>query len=146
MKFSCEKALLLPAIVTSSRATAPKSSIPALEGILLECDTELRVTGYNLETGIRTVVPAEINEGGSLVLSARKLGDIVKNFPDDMVTFSSEGLNVHIQCGDVHYNIQGIDPEEFPDLPSVEHQNTLEIQQDVLRSMIDETQIGRAHV
>ena len=36
MKFSCEKALLQSAISTTSRATAAKSSIPALEGILLE--------------------------------------------------------------------------------------------------------------
>ena len=97
MKFSCEKALLQSAIATSSRATAPKSSIPALEGILLEADNELRLTGYNLETGIRTVVPADVQESGSLVLSARMFGDIVRNLPDDMVSFSSEGLNVHIQ-------------------------------------------------
>ena len=45
MKFSCEKALLLPAITTASRATAPKSSIPALEGILLEASADLRITG-----------------------------------------------------------------------------------------------------
>ena len=72
MKFSCEKALLQSAISTTSRATAAKSSIPALEGILLEAGEELRFTGYNLETGIRTTVPAEVRESGSLVLSARK--------------------------------------------------------------------------
>ncbi len=139
MKFSCEKALLLPAISTASRATAPKSSIPALEGILLEADTELRITGYNLETGIRTVVPAEIQEGGTLVLSARKLGDIVRNLPDDMVTFVTEGLNVRIRCGDVKYNIQGIDPEEFPELPAVEAQNTLVLPRTTLADMISRT-------
>ena len=83
MKFSCEKALLQSAIATTSRATAPKSSIPALVGILREADQELRLTGYNLETGIRTVVPAEVKEGGSLVLSARLFGDIVRRLPDD---------------------------------------------------------------
>ena len=51
MKFSCEKALLQAAIATTSRAVSPKSSIPALEGILLEADDMLRLTGYNLETG-----------------------------------------------------------------------------------------------
>ena len=35
MKFSCEKALLQSAVNTTSRAVAAKSSIPALEGILL---------------------------------------------------------------------------------------------------------------
>ena len=139
MKFSCEKALLLPAITTASRATAPKSSIPALEGILLEADRELRITGYNLETGIRTVVPADVEQGGTLVLSAKKLGDIVRNLPDDMVTFTTDGLNVRIVCGDVKYNIQGIDPEEFPDLPAVEPQNALVLPRATLNDMISRT-------
>lgn len=139
MKFSCEKALLLPAITTASRATAPKSSIPALEGILLEASADLRITGYNLETGIRTVVPADVAEGGTLVLSARKLGDIVRNLPDDVVTFITDGLNVRILCGDVKYNIQGIDPEEFPDLPNVEPQNALVLPRATLNDMISRT-------
>ena len=58
MKFSCEKALLVSAISTTSRAVAAKSSIPAMEGILIEADSRLRFTGYNLETGIQSTVPA----------------------------------------------------------------------------------------
>ena len=139
MKFSCEKSLLLPAINTASRATTPKSSIPALEGVLVEADTEVRITGYTLETGIRTVVPAEVQEEGSLVLSAKKIGDIVKNLPDDMDNITADGLSVHIQCGDVHYNIQGIDPEEFPELPTVEPQNALILTQATLGDMINRT-------
>ena len=45
MKFSCEKALLQSAIGTAARAVSPKSSIPALEGILLEAGNDLRLTG-----------------------------------------------------------------------------------------------------
>ncbi len=139
MKFSCEKALLQAAIATSSRATAPKSSIPALEGILLECDNELRLTGYNLETGIRTVVPSDVAEAGSLVLSARLFGDIIRRLPDDMVTVSTEGLTVHIECGVSQFHIQGIDPEEFPELPSVEPLNALVLSQEMLSDMIGRT-------
>lgn len=139
MKFSCEKALLQSAIATSSRATAPKSSIPALEGILLECDSELRLTGYNLETGIRTVVPADVQEAGSLVLSARLFGDIIRRLPDDMVSITTEGLTVHIQCGVSQFHIQGIDPEEFPELPSVEPLNALVLSQEMLSDMISRT-------
>lgn len=36
MKFSCEKALLSSAVTVASRAVAAKSSIPAMEGILIE--------------------------------------------------------------------------------------------------------------
>lgn len=40
MKFSCEKALLQSAIAVTSRAVAQKSSIPALEGLLLHADSQ----------------------------------------------------------------------------------------------------------
>ena len=45
MKFSCEKVLLQNAIAVASRAVAQKSSIPALEGLLLHADRELTVSG-----------------------------------------------------------------------------------------------------
>ena len=91
MKFSCEKALLTGAVAVASRAVAAKSSIPAMEGILIEAGDQLRLTGYNLETGIRATVPAEIRETGSLVLSARLFGEIVRKMPDDVVA-SLKGL------------------------------------------------------
>ena len=48
MKFSCEKALLSSAVTVASRAVAAKSSIPAMEGILIEAGAQLKLTGYNL--------------------------------------------------------------------------------------------------
>ncbi|MCI8870708.1 MAG: DNA polymerase III subunit beta [Lawsonibacter sp.] len=139
MKFSCEKALLLSAVSTASRAVAVKSSIPALEGILIEAGNELRLTGYNLETGIRARVPAEIREKGSLVLSARLFGEIIRKMPDDVVVFSSENYTVNIKCGLSEFNILGTDPEEFPELPAVDQVNGLTMGQSVLRSMISQT-------
>ena len=139
MKFSCEKALLQTAISTTSRAVSPKSSIPALEGILLEAGSDLRLTGYNLETGIRTIVPADIREEGTLVLGARLFGEIVRKLPDDIVTFQSENYMVNIKCGMSEFNILGTDPEEFPELPTVEYQNSLILPQSRLKAMISQT-------
>ena len=60
MKFSCQKELILGAVQTTSKAAAGKSSIPALEGILLELEVNrLTVTGYNLDIGIKTDI--EVN-------------------------------------------------------------------------------------
>ena len=139
MKFSCEKALLQAAISTTSRAVSPKSSIPALEGILLEAGSDLRLTGSNLETGIRTIVPADIREEGTLVLGARLFGEIVRKLPDDIVTFQSENYMVNIKCGMSEFNILGTDPEEFPELPTVEYQNSLILPQSRLKAMISQT-------
>ena len=139
MKFSCEKALLQNAVATASRTVSQKSSIPALEGILIEAGSVLRLTGYNLETGIRTVVPADITQSGSLVLSARLFGEIVRKMPDDIVYFSADNYMVNVRCGMSEFNILGTDPEEFPELPVVDDLNSFTIEQESLRSMISQT-------
>ena len=90
MKFNCEKALLQNAISVTSRAVAQKSSIPALEGLLLHAGEEgLTVSGYNMQTGIRAKVSAGVEEAGEIVLNARLFGDIVRRMPDDMVSFTT---------------------------------------------------------
>ncbi|HWS43369.1 MAG TPA: DNA polymerase III subunit beta [Pseudoflavonifractor sp.] len=139
MKFSCEKALLQTAITTSARAVAGKSTIPALEGILLEAGDDLRLTGNNLEIGIRTIVPADVQRKGSMVASARLLGEIVRRLPDDVVMITANDLMLNIQCGMSEFNIMGTPADEFPALPTVEYQNSFELQQSTLRSMINET-------
>jgi DNA polymerase-3 subunit beta len=140
MKFSCEKALLQSAIAVTSRAVAPKSSIPALEGLLLRAGQELTVSGYNMNTGIRTKLSAGVDEAGEIVLNARLFGDIIRRMPDDMITFSAdERQMVHLSCGDADFDILGLSAADYPDLPEVEDEYAVSIQQRVLRSMIEET-------
>ena len=141
MKFSCEKALLQGAILTASRAVSSKSTIPALEGLLLETEASgtVFITGYNQETGIRSAVQADVTEAGSMVLPARLFGEIVRKMPDDTLLFQEEALKVHISCGMSEFDLMGIDPEDFPELPTVEYQNSLSIPEQTLRAMISQT-------
>ena len=140
IKFSCEKALLQNAIAVTSRAVSPKSSIPALEGLFLHADRELTISGYNMSTGIRTKVPAGVTESGDIVLNARLFGDIIRRMPDDMITFSAdERQMVHLSCGDADFDILGLSAADYPDLPEVEDEYSVSIQQKTLRAMIEET-------
>ncbi len=139
MKFSCEKALLQSMITVTSRTVAAKSSIPALEGILIEVNRSLQLTGYNLKTGIRTLVPADIQEEGNIVVSARLFGEIVRRLPDEVVKVSTEGYTITIRCGMSEFKIQGSSADEYPELPAVEYQNRILLSQKTLQSMITQT-------
>ena len=140
MKFSCEKAILQAAVTTAGRAVAAKSSIQALEGVLIEAgDGSLSVSGYNLETGIITTVSADVPEGGAIVLSARLFGEILRRMPDDVVSIAVDGCSVHIQCGPTSFDIMGSSDEDFPELPRVDDGRGLGISQESLRSMIGQT-------
>ncbi len=140
LKFSCEKAFLQSAVSVTSRAVATKSSIPALEGILLEGDTNLTLSGYNMQTGIRTAIEAEIHAAGHIVLNARLFGDIIRKLPDDMVVFSvDEKMTAHISCGDAFFDIPALSADDYPELPQVDDERSISIQQGVLKQMIRET-------
>ena len=73
------------------------------------------------------------------MLGARLFGEIVRKLPDDIVTFQSENYMVNIKCGMSEFNILGTDPEEFPELPTVEYQNSLILPQSRLKAMISQT-------
>ena len=143
MKFSCEKTIFQTAVTTAGRVVAPKSTIQALEGVLLEAGTDgfLNVSGYNLETGIVARVEAEVKEPGAIVLSARLLGEILRKMPDDMVTVASVGSwSVNITCGPTKFEeIKGSSDEDFPELPTVSAGSNLVLSQGDLRAMIGQT-------
>lgn len=141
MKFSCEKLNLQSAISTASRAVAAKSSIPALEGLLLTAQgSSLTVCGYNMQTGIRTRFEADVAEEGELVLNARLFGDIIRRMPDDVITFSSdEKMLVHLSCGDADFDISALSASDFPDLPEVEEKYSVSLPEKTLKSMIQQT-------
>ena len=140
MRFSCEKALLQAAINTASRAVSSKSSIPALEGLLLQAGSTLTVSGYNMQTGIRTKVPADIGEEGELVVNARLFGDIIRRMSDDVIQFSTDDkLNVRLTCADASFDIVALSSADYPELPEVEDEFSFTIQQRLLREMISQT-------
>lgn len=140
MKFSCEKALLQEAIATTAWAVSSKSAIPTLEGLLIEASDTVKMTGYNLETGISTKISSNIIEPGKVVINAKILSDIIRLFPDETVTISvSETLTTLIMCGNAKYEIMGLPADEFPSLPEVESDYTLKLPQNMLKSMISQT-------
>lgn len=141
MKFSCEKSLLQNAIVTASRASAVKSAVPALEGLLIEASGDsVKVSGYDLKTGITTTVAADVTKPGNMVLNARLFGEIIRKLPDDIVNISAdENLMTKIDCGLSEFLILGSPSVDYPELPTVDYQKSLTVSEKKLKSMISQT-------
>ena len=140
MKFTCEKYLLSLAVATAGRAAAAKSPIPAMEGLLIEAGHNVRITGYDLKKGIYTTFEADVDVPGSVVLSAKLFGDIVRKLPDGIVTVCADEYNaVNISCGNADYNISGTASDDYPELPSLDYSSTLSLSQEVFSRMIAET-------
>ncbi|NMA24723.1 MAG: DNA polymerase III subunit beta [Clostridiales bacterium] len=141
MKFTVEINLLQSAVMTASRASAVKSAVPALEGLLIEAlESNVKISGYDLKTGIITTVPADVISKGSIVLSAKLLGDIIRKLPDNVVSFTAdENLTAKIECGMSEFQILGTSSADYPDLPTVDYQKSLALTEKNLKNMIAQT-------
>jgi len=140
MKFTCEKGQLLAAVNVSSRAAMPKSAVPSLEGLLIEAEESVSVSGYDLKTGIRSDVKADVSERGSIVINAKLLGDIIRKLPDDVVSLASdENFMTEIRCGTSEFSIMGMSAEDYPEIQSVDSGNAIYMKEKDLKSMIGQT-------
>lgn len=141
MKISCLRSDLQTAISNVSRAVSAKSTIPALEGVLVKAhEDKLNISGYNLEIGITTDIEATVQEEGEIVISARLFFDIVRNLPEEILTIETDDrLVIYINCGAADYKITGISSVEYPDLPTFEQTDGITLASKTLREMIRQT-------
>ena len=140
MKFLCEKNTLVNAISIVSRTVSPKSSLAFLEGIYLAAGEDLRLTGYNLETGITVRMDATIRRTGECVMPARMFADIVRKLPEDVVSIEvDENYRVTIKGGVASFQLMATAADEYPQLPTVEEENAVRMPQKAFRDLISGT-------
>lgn len=140
MKFTCEKYMLQAAVATTSRAAASKSPNTALEGLLVEASVGVKITGYDLVKGIYTSFAADVFEAGSVVISARLFDSIIRSLPDGIVTVTADEKGmVRIICDNADFSIMGMDSDNYPDLPAVDHQKSISLPQKTMKAIINQT-------
>ncbi|MFI3207063.1 MAG: DNA polymerase III subunit beta [Clostridia bacterium] len=141
MRFRTEKKLLSDAINNIIRAVSAKSTVPALEGILLSSkNSKLELTAYDLELGMKTEIDANIQDEGSVILSAKLFSEIVRKAPSDIIEIDvNENNFTKITSGMSEFSIIGIDYKEFPELPAVVQDNNIKIAGETLKGMIRQT-------
>lgn len=146
MKLNCLRSDLSNAVSNVQRAVSTKSTLPALEGVLLIAkDNKITISGYDLEIGIVTNIEATVIEPGEIVVSARLFGEIVKKLPEEIVCIETdERMVTYITSGQASYQIIGISSSEYPDLPTFEQTDSIKINAGVLKNMIRQTSFAIA--
>lgn len=141
MRFICNRALLTETVLNVSRVIPSKSSIPALEGICIKAGRDgLTLTGYDMEAGITTTIAADIADPGEIVLSARLFADMLRKMAGETVSVSvGDKYLTEICCGMTQFTILGMPADEFPELPQIENGAGIVLEQETLKSMIDQT-------
>ena len=141
MKFVCYKDTILKAINSVVKGVASKTTMPILEGILIQTnDKEIKLTTYDLEIGIEYVMECEVEEQGSTVVNAVMFSEIIRKLPNTEIHISVNDKNLlEIECEGSLYKLATMNPDEFPELPKIEIENSIEVDQNVLKNMIRKT-------
>ena len=141
MKFICDKDVILKAINSVTKAVASKTTMPVLEGILIQTnDNEVKLTTYDLEIGIEYIINCEVIEQGATVVNATMFSEIIRRLPDAEINIEVNDNNLLvIECEGSLYKLATMNPDEFPELPKIDIENSIEIEQNSLKDMIKKT-------
>ncbi len=143
MKLSCPKLQLLEIINTVQKAVSTKSVMPILECIKIEANTDgsVLITGNNIDMCIEYKTEFNVLEGGSVALSSRIFGEIIRRLPDYEVhiNVNEENNIATITCHKSEFNIQGLSAAEYPAVPVVNETYKFSIEQSKIKKMIRKT-------
>ena len=141
MQIICSKETLVNNVNIVLKAISQRTTIPILECILLEVTDIFKMTANNLEMAIETTpIEVDIIEQGSIAIDAKMFFDIIRRLPEEKIILKVENNNtVYIKSGKVEFKIAGQNPEEFPELPSVEKLEKYSVQTNTFKNMIKQT-------
>ncbi len=147
MKLVCAQRALAEGLAVVERAVPSKSPLPVLSNILLKTDDgRLKLVANNLEMAISAWVGAEIADEGAVTLPARLLSDFVSTLVggDVQMALKPGTKTMQLKCGRYEANVNGIDAEDFPQVPSVGDGPRCQIPARVLRSAINQVAFAAA--
>jgi len=150
VKISCLQENLAKGLATVGRAVASRSTLPVLSNILLQSDEgRLRMAATNLEIGVNCWVGARVELEGSITVPARLLTEFVNSLPHGQIEMEvvERTQTLNLKCARYEANIKGIDASEFPEVPTAESiggQNSLHLEADTFRRMIDQVVFAAA--
>jgi DNA polymerase-3 subunit beta len=146
MNIICSKQKLQEGISIVTKAITGKTTMPILEGIYIEATkTGLTLIGSDMDVSIETKVEADVIKEGSIVIDAKIFSEIIRKLPNSEVKIEiAENDLIQITCEKSVFNLVFKNSNEYPSLPSINEDITVEVPQNLLRNMIKGTSFAIA--
>jgi DNA polymerase-3 subunit beta len=141
MKFIVSSSQLLKQLQVLGGVINSNNTLPILDNFLFEISkNQLKVSASDLETTMSSVVDVESDSTGSIAVSARLLLDTLKTFPDQPLTFKTEGDNkIEIISDQGKYDMAYFGGDEFPKAVSLPSPSKTVIPAHILGTAISKT-------
>ena len=123
MRVTCKQQDLSRGLSIVGHAVSNRSTLPILANILLTADQgRLKLSATNLEIGINCWVDAEVHEEGATTVPAKTFSELVSSLTQGQVDLivPEDSHSINVKTVKNNANVKGMDPSEFPLIPSAE--------------------------
>jgi DNA polymerase III subunit beta len=140
MKLSFDRPAFLSALQLVVRATATRSVIQALSGILIDADKgTVQFAATDTEIGLRSQVEAKVEQPGRVLAPGRLLVDIVKalDVNEVLLEYKVDKRELEVSGGQSKFVLKGLASEDFPNLPDLASGSSINVPGTVFAKTID---------
>ncbi len=145
MKFTIEKGILLENLTNVIKGVSTKNVIPVLNGIKFDLTEKgLTLLASDSELTIETFIDKEsiekIEETGTIIINSKYILDIIRKMPSDLINFELvDNLKIKIYSDFNQYDLNCLDPSDYPNIKLSLHKEPIVINGDLLKSIINQT-------
>lgn len=146
MKLSAARDVLLKPLQAVIGVVERRQTMPILSNVLLVArDDRLSITATDLEVELVASAEMDIETGGEITVSGRKLLDICKALPDDAtVSIALTGEKLAVRAGRSKFSLATLPAAEFPTVDDIKAGQTITVPQAVLARLIEKTHFSMA--
>lgn len=120
MKFTCLQENLAKGLSIVGKAISVRAPLPILSNVLINAeDGRLKLSAFNMETGISTYVGASVETEGSITIPARILSEFVSLLSPGTVTGELKDSVLHLSSGGTKSKFVGMAASDYPELPQM---------------------------
>jgi DNA polymerase III subunit beta len=142
MKLKIKKQDIVEVLSKIQSIAGRKTNITITTAVLIKANKNgISIISTDLETGFEGFYPAEVEKEGSVAINARKLFEIVRDFPNENININ-ELENNWIEIRDdsnVEYKMVGMNSDDFPNIPGVEDLVYFDMDSAAFKKMIEQT-------
>jgi DNA polymerase-3 subunit beta len=146
MKLSATRDVLLKPLQAVIGVVERRQTMPILSNVLLVArDGQLAVTATDLEVELVADAAVDVEAGGEITVSGRKLLDICRALPEGAaIGMSVSGEKLVVRSGRSKFSLVTLPAAEFPTIEDIKAGQSIEVEQAILGRLIEKTHFSMA--
>ena len=145
MKWTIEKNVILEALNNVTKALSQKTTIPVLNGIVFNINSEgIELIASDSELTIKVTIPESdikhLEGNGKIIIQSKYFLEMIRKMPSDIIDFEVEdNLKIKISTQNNQYHLNCYNPIDYPNINIIASDTPINIKSEVLREIINQT-------